>query len=79
MLIIAWIHLLDTYTCAEGLTQLDFHTNNVSKYVKIIHILIQEIGARSNKESKTQETEEKNQIFLNIYLQHSTFLSKLTG
>ena len=35
--------------------------------MKIIHILIQEIGARSNKESKTQETEGKNQIFLNIY------------
>ena len=64
MLIIAWIHLLDTYTCAEGLTQLDFHTNNVSKYVKIIHILIQEIGARSNKESKTDEKEVKNYKYL---------------
>ena len=52
MLIIVWIHLLDTYTCAEGLTQLDFHTNTVPKFVKIIHILIQEIGACSNKESK---------------------------
>ena len=52
MLIIVWIHLLDTYTCAEGLTQLDFHTNAVPKFVRIIHILIQEIGACSNKESK---------------------------